>query len=242
MDEEIAVLAGDCTIVDEGSDRIEYRGRVVTVIKPDDTVLVHDVSGYQPVAWLTRADRVSAGDGDIEARKDDRRLVIRPHETAGRRRYTASQAGRRVGTCPDCGGALIEDGDAICIDCPNRYGLPADASVCEQRCDCGLPRISVARGRRFDLCLDRQCESLDEAVRDAFDRAWSCPDCGRDLRIIRRGGLLAGCAGYPDCDVALTIPAGVIDGDCACGLPIFSTGTGARCLDPNCEAFLTAAP
>jgi len=54
IDDAIRVLAGDCTIIAEDDDRQEYRGRVTTIVKPDNTILVHDTDGYQPVAWLTR--------------------------------------------------------------------------------------------------------------------------------------------------------------------------------------------
>ena len=46
------VIAGDCTVRSGGRRETTRRGRVV--VKPDDTVLVHDADGYQPVAWLTR--------------------------------------------------------------------------------------------------------------------------------------------------------------------------------------------
>ena len=242
MEETITILAGDCTIVDDGPERGTIRGRVVTVVKPDNTVLVHDVSGYQPVAWLTRADTVRTADRDGElpalvARKDGRELRVSPHAVR-EFEWEASPAGPRIGVCPDCASALVRDGDALCIGCPTRYGLPADAEVLDQRCGCGLPRMRVERGRAFDICIDRGCESLDDAVRAAFDRKWDCPTCGESLRIIRRGGLMAGCGAYPQCDVGFALPAGVIDGYCPCGLPTFGTGTGRRCLDPACDAWL----
>ncbi|MFT4957579.1 MAG: DNA topoisomerase-1, partial [Halobacteriales archaeon] len=54
------VFAGDCTVIHDRDDRSEYRGRVVVVVvKADNTVLVHDAEGYQPVAWITRADVVA---------------------------------------------------------------------------------------------------------------------------------------------------------------------------------------
>lgn len=242
MGEEILALAGDCSIVEEGPERTEHRGRVVTIVKPDNTVLVHDITGYQPVAWLTRADTVVTDERDgetwVDASKGDRTLRIRPRSLDATVECRGSRAGPRIGTCPGCGGALVRTDDVSCVDCPNRYGLPADATVLDQRCDCGLPRMHVERGRAFDLCLDRRCESLDDAVRDAFDRVWSCPACRRDLRIIRRGGLLAGCEGYPECTVAFAMPAGVIDGECACGLPTFSSSGESRCLDPSCDAWV----
>ncbi len=70
MPDSIRVLSGDCTVIADGTDRKEYRGRVTTIVKPDNTVLVHDVDGYQPVAWLTRADSVSSDrEGCVTATK-----------------------------------------------------------------------------------------------------------------------------------------------------------------------------
>ena len=86
------------------------------------------------------------------------------------------------------------------------------------------------------MCLDRECESLDERVTAAFDRAWDCPECGGDLRILRRGGLIAGCERYPDCDTGFALPTGVVDGSCGCGLPAFETPSGRRCLDGSCAS------
>jgi hypothetical protein len=64
--ETLDVYAGYCTTRfttargrDSGEpDQRLHRGRVVAVRKPDDTVLVHDADGYQPVAWLTRPNEV----------------------------------------------------------------------------------------------------------------------------------------------------------------------------------------
>ncbi|ELY45265.1 PDDEXK family nuclease [Natronorubrum sulfidifaciens] len=245
IDDAIRVLAGDCTVITDGADRTEYRGRVTTIVKPDNTVLVHDVDGYQPVAWLTRADSVSsdrANDFTLVAKKDTQTLRIAAHDQDGFAHYPASAAGTPVGECPDCGGTLIRSGDVHCIDCGNRYGIPADATVRDEQCDCdcGLPRMRVERGLAFDVCIDRTCESLDNAVREAFDREWDCPvpGCDGDLRILRRGGLIAGCEHYPECDTGFAIPAGIVTGDCGCGLPTFETKSGTRCLDATCERVL----
>ncbi len=238
LEDTIRVLAGDCTVMFDGADREEYRGRVTTIVKPDNTVLVHDVDGYQPVAWLTRADSVSSertGGFTLVATKDTQTLRIATHDREGFTNYRASSAGTPVGTCPQCDGTLIRASSVRCVDCADRYGLPADASVRDDRCECGLPRIRAERGLAFDVCLDRNCESLDAAVREAFDREWTCPDCDGDLRILRRGGLIAGCEHYPDCETGFVVPAGVVDGQCACGLPTFETGSGRRCLDATCD-------
>jgi len=245
IDDAIRVLAGDCTVIAEADDRQEYRGRVTTIVKPDNTVLVHDSDGYQPVAWLTRADSVSSDRRDgftLVAKKDTQTLRIAAHEQDGFAHYPSSAAGTPVGTCPDCGGALVRSNDVHCVGCGDRYGMPADATIRDDQCDCecGLPKMRVERGRAFNVCLDRNCESLDAAVTEAFDREWACPepDCDGDLRILRRGGLIAGCEHYPDCDTGFAVPAGVVDGECGCGLPTFETASGIRCLDATCERAL----
>ncbi|WP_114576109.1 DUF91 domain-containing protein [Saliphagus sp. LR7] len=245
LEETIQVLAGDCTVVADGADREEHRGRMTAVVKPDNTVLVHDGESYQPVAWLTRADSVSTTSGPPEgftlvAHKDEMTLRLAAHERDGFGQYPVSTAGTPVGRCPDCAGALVRADGVSCVGCGERYGVPDDATVRDDRCSCGLPRMRVERGYAFDVCLDRDCESLDAAVRRAFDREWDCPDCGGDLRILRRGGLLAGCERYADCETGFVVPAGVVDGECPCGLPAFETESGRRCLDSTCER--VAAP
>lgn len=240
----LRVIGGECTATfDEGDDDDpdERHGRLVCLLKPDDTVLVHAVGGYRPVAWLTRADAVTvAGDPPtVTAAAGDRTLRVVCHDATLDRELPVSAAGRRLGPCPDCRGTLVRTGDAVaCTDCETRHGLPTGATVGDERCDCGLPRMTVARGERFDLCVDRTCEPLDAAVAAAFDRAWGCPadDCDADLRVVRAGGLLAGCDRYPDCDAAFRLPDGVVDGTCGCGLPAFETGEGRRCLDATCGA------
>lgn len=245
IDDAIRVLAGDCTVIAEDADREEYRGRVTTIVKPDNTVLVHDIDGYQPVAWITRADSVSSdrrGDFTFVAKKDTQTLRIAAHEQDGFAHYPTSVAGTPVGVCPDCDGTLVRSSGVNCVRCGDRYGVPADATIRDEQCDCdcGLPRMRVERGLAFDVCLDRACESLDAAVNRAFDRQWGCPEseCDGDLRILRRGGLIAGCEHYPDCDTGFAVPAGVVDGECGCGLPTFETARGTRCLDTTCDRAL----
>ncbi|ELY65916.1 endonuclease NucS domain-containing protein [Natrinema versiforme] len=245
IDDAIRVLAGDCTVIAEDADREEYRGRVTTIVKPDNTVLIHDSDGYQPVAWLTRADSVSSERHDgftLVAKKDTQTLRIAAHEQEGFAHYPSSAAGTPVGECPDCGGALVRSSGVHCVGCGDRYGVPADATIRDERCDCdcGLPKMRVERGLAFNVCLDRGCESLDAAVKAEFDREWACPEagCDGDLRILRRGGLIAGCEHYPDCDTGFAVPAGVVDGECGCGLPTFETASGVRCLDATCDRAL----
>ena len=215
----------------------EQRGDVVVVCKPDDTVLVHDADGYQPVAWLTRADRVAVEGDRVTAWDGDATLRVTVHERYGGGQFPTSAAGRPLGDCPDCGATLVRAGGGVtCPDCETIYGLPADATVLEEPCEaCGLPRFAVMRGERFALCIDPDCESLDDRVTDAFDCEWACPDCGEDLRVLRRGGLLLGCDAYPDCDWNTGMPRGEVVGDCACGLPVVETDDGRRCLDTACE-------
>jgi DNA topoisomerase-1 len=234
----IRTFAGDCTV--ETDDRT-YRGRVVVLVKPDRTVLVHDAEGYQPVAWLTRADAVTVehdGSGvGLTARLDDRTLRVTGDDVRAAT-HPVTGAGVPVGTHPETGGALVRTGGAVVdVDAGTRYPLVAGATVLDEACpDCGLPRMRVERGDAFEVCIDRACDPLDDAVRERFDRAWPCPDCGDDLRIVRRRGrLLAGCDAYPDCETAFTIPAGVAVDDCPCGFPVFETATGRRCLDGTCD-------
>ena len=257
MPETIRVFAGDCTTTFEGDRTRTQRGRVVVVIKPDRTTLVHDADGYQPVAWLTRPDSLTvetdgapptrraddcaddAGFG-VVARAGDQVLRVVSNDSSGRAEYPVSEAGVPVGEDPDTGEPLVRaGGDVVGVDSDVRYPLPRGATVTDGSCpDCGLPTIRAEAGAAFEVCLDRSCDPLDDAVRERFDRAWTCPECGADLRIIRRGGrLLAGCDAYPDCETAFAIPAGIVDGECDCGLPTFETARGRRCLDGGCERF-----
>jgi DNA topoisomerase-1 len=112
--------------------------------------------------------------------------------------------------------------------------------VLEETCaDCGRPQFRVERGHSFVVCLDYECDSLDDRVRSAFDRRFECPDCGDDLRVLRRGGLLLGCDSYPTCETSFAFPSGRHDGCCPCGLPAFETATGRHCLDSRCDALDT---
>jgi DNA topoisomerase-1 len=232
------VIAGTCTTTfDDGDRSRRQHGDVLVVVKPDGTTLVHDARGYQPVAWLTRPETVTVGADAVTVTDGDQRLQVGVHDAHTRGRYPTGDAGVPVGECPDCGRRLVRARGAIhCPGCGDQYGLPAGAAVTDDRCeDCGLPRLAVERGESFDVCLDRDCESLDERVRAAFDRQWDCPACGGDLRVLRRGGLLLGCEQYPDCETGFAFPQGVHDGECGCGLPAFETPTGRRCPDTGCS-------
>lgn len=240
----ISMLAGDCTVrFEDGDDQLrEERGSVLAVLKPDGTLLVHDREGYRPAAWLTRAETVSTRSADngavIDALDGDRRLVVTCHEEHGYSAYPVTGAGPPAGDCPACDGPLVRTPAAVeCLDCTVRHAIPRDATVLSDRCEtCGSPRMRVDRGAALACCVDRECESMDDLVRERFDGAWDCPACGSPLRILRRGGLIAGCGAYPDCETAFAIPAGIHVGTCGvCGLPAFGTGSGRRCLDASCS-------
>ena len=242
--ETVRVLAGDCTVRFEtaGEPPREERGAVLAVVKPDHTVLVHDRDGYRPAAWLTRAQavttRTSGAGAVIDAVDGDRRLVVTCHDDGRIANYPVTGVGAPAGDCPACEGPLVRTPTAVeCLGCGDRHGVPRDARLREERCaDCGLPTMRVERGATFDVCVDRGCDPIDDRVRERFDGAWDCPDCGSPLRVLRRGGLIVGCDAYPDCEVAFRLPAGVRDGDCdACGLPAFATDAGRRCLDAGCS-------
>lgn len=239
-DDSALVLAGDCTVLfRDGTDERRTRGSVVALVKPDDTVLVHDADGYRPAAWLTRAEsaRVTSDeDGFIlTATKGDQQLELVSHTQYGLTRYPVSPTGDEVGVCPD-GGTLIRTRTSVtCLDCEADHGIPRRATVLEETCACGLPRMRVERGATFKCCIDRSCESLDANIKARFDDEWGCPNCDGDLRILRRGGLIAGCENYPDCDTGFALPDGLVVGDCECGLPRFATPSGERCLDGTCE-------
>jgi DNA topoisomerase-1 len=233
----LQIIAGRCTTRFDGSrDQTQY-GDVLVIVKPDETVLVHDCDGYQPVAWLTRAETVLVTDESVTAREGDQVLEVDIHETYSRSQVPATEAGIPIADCPECSGTLTRArGTVACSDCDLTFSLPNKANVLDENCtDCGLPRMRVQRGASFEVCLDRSCDSLDDRVRSAFDREWACPDCDGDLRVLRRGGLLLGCDRYPDCETSFSFPTGLHGGECACGLPTFETTNGTRCLDSGCE-------
>ena len=236
MPDATHVIAGTCTATFDGTGRDRRQhGEVLVIVKPDGTTLVHDAAGYQPVAWLTRPESVTVEPDAVTAADGDQHLSVSIHDTHARGRYPTTDAGVPVGECP-CGGQFVRARGAVtCPECGDRYGLPTGAAVTDEHCsECGLPRLRAERGATFVVCLDWDCESLDERVRRAFDREWDCPDCGADLRVLRRGGLVLGCDRYPDCETAFAFPEGVHDGTCACGLPAFESSSGRRCLDATC--------
>ncbi len=227
-----------------------HRGRVVVVWKPDGTLLVHDADGYQPVAWLTRATAVEEWDESVDgpvtltAVDGDERLEVAFRSEPARTSHPVTTAGRPVADCPQCGSTLVvARGEVTCLGCGSAYAVPTGGEVTDGRCEsCGLPEVQVRRGESFTVCLDCDCGSLSAAVRDALDREAACPDCGSDLRVEdHRGRQFLGCDDYPDCETAFSIPTGVVVGDCVCGLPIFESESGRRCLDGSCEDECVAA-
>lgn len=236
MSDELEIIAGRCTTVFEGEREQTQHGDALVVIKPDGTVLVHDSTGYQPLAWLTRADAVTVTQDRVTAQDGDQSLAVTLEETYARGQYPASDAGVPVGGCPDCDGTLVRaQGGVSCPDCSERYSLPAQATVLDATCpDCDRPLFRVERGNTFEVCVDSACDSLDQRVRDGFDRKWGCPDCDGDLRVLRRGGLLLGCEHYPECETGFSFPAGRHVAECECGLPRFDTPSGKHCLDREC--------
>jgi DNA topoisomerase-1 len=236
MPEQAHIIAGRCTAVFAGEQEQRHHGDMVVLVKPDNTVLVHDADGYQPVTWLTRPDSVTVTDGTVAARDGEQSLTVTVHDVRSQAAQPLSEAGLPVADCPDCGDELLRASNELsCPDCATALPIPRDATVLEECCpDCGLPRVRVERGCSLVCCPD--CESLTDRVREAFDRHWDCPDCKGELRVLYRGGLLLGCDRYPDCEVAYSFPTGIHDGECGCGLPVFETATGRRCLDSGCEA------
>jgi DNA topoisomerase-1 len=233
----IRTIVGDCIVHFDGQRTRRQRGRTLTVIKPDNTVLVHDVDGYQPVAWLTRPAELTFTRDPLWLVAVDGEQTLRI-EAAGEVAVTehdVSEAGVPVGACR-CGGALVRTGGTVvCLECEERFALPSGSTMLEERCGCGLPQFRVERGESFELCPDYECGSLLDTLRERFDGEWDCPSCDGTLRIRRRGGLIAGCGQYPDCETGFAIPDGTIGGTCGCGLPRFETASGERCLDTGCE-------
>lgn len=235
----LRVLVGDCQIQLTGDAERERRGQVLVLIKPDNTVLVHDIEGYRPVAWMTRAETVSIDDeeGILTAVDGDQWLRIDLKHEQSDRQFAGSKAGEPVSTCITCRSPLVDAGNSVhCVGCDEQYGLPRGASLLDERCECGLPRMRVVRGDQFELCIDRSCEPLQEVVSERFDGRWECPDaqCDGRLRIIHRGGLMIACDAYPDCNEQYSMPIGTVENTCGCGLPRFRINGSSQCLDSSC--------
>lgn len=240
----IRVYAGACTVTYTGATEMETVGRVLTIIKPDGTVLVHDESGYQPAAWLTRAASVNVTGTDpleLTATSGDQRLTVLGTAEGTLSSHRISPSGSAVGECPSCQARLLRAGSAIvCEDCLERWSLPSDATILEMTCpDCALPRMTVDRGATIQTCIDSSCQSLAAAVRKHVAGEWCCPECDRPFSVREEMGVVAGCAA---CGDWYPIPAGTDTGTCACGLPQFHTTRGVRCLDARCEREAATEP
>ncbi|MFC6961207.1 endonuclease NucS domain-containing protein [Halocatena marina] len=251
MTNRIRVFAGECTAEFEGTRDRTSRGIIVALVKPDNTVLVHDSNGYSPVAWLTRPASLTIDHSDgttIEARDGEQQLQIRFHEMYEKSTYPGSVAGVPVGTCSATGEALVRcRGSVVNVETGREYDISSGAVVLDEHCrDCGLPLIRVERGSRFEVCLDRACESIDSAVISAFDRTWSCPECGDALRIRQSGDLIVRCDSQSNgvsidgqhCETEFEFPNGVVVGTCTCGLPVFETEDGrsvSPCAEQSCD-------
>lgn len=172
MAEGFQVFAGECTTKFEGAVDQTRRGMLLVVVKPDNTVLVHDIVGYQPTAWLTRpeATTIDRGRGIIEAQAGDQLLRIRFHAIESETDACGSLAGMPVGTTEQ-GGTIVRARETVIdLGTNEEYPLPRGATVLDERCKtCGLPLLAVDRGEQFQICLDPACESLVDAVR-TFDR------------------------------------------------------------------------
>jgi DNA topoisomerase-1 len=207
----IRVFAGECTTEFAGGRERTRRGRVVVLIKPDRTVLVHDAAGYQPVAWLTRADSLSVETVPLASGE-----TPPAGETAGGERGDHRDADSdgigTVETTPTAGNQ-----DTAPTPPAGGFGLVA---------------------RRGDETL--RIVSHGPAAHHQFPATaagvpvGACPDCGGTL--VRDGGLnCLGCAG----EYSLPAGATVLEEQCSdCGLPTVRVERGAVvecCVDPACE-------
>ncbi|MFB6085743.1 MAG: DUF91 domain-containing protein [Halodesulfurarchaeum sp.] len=238
MQDAIRMIAGRCTVRHEADEQSESEGDVVVLVKPDNTVLVHDASGYRPAGWLTRADSVqlslSERSFELHANSGGETLQVTGEDPTVAE-LPATTAGPVVGTCPDCAATMVRAaGEVSCLGCGATYPLPRNAAVTDSTCEtCDLPTISLTRGTDLEVCLDRECDPIDAVVRATFEGEWHCPTCGSTLEIARARTLGARC---PTCETHFPIPDGRVAGTCDCGLPWFETDHGGRCLDPACSA------
>lgn len=236
--DDIRVFTGDSTVIHTADPDTVQRGTLLTLVKPDNTVLVHDTNGYQPAAWLTRPETVRVTETDagvqILAGGTETQLTVEVDGIQDHVTSPISPAGPAVGTCPDCDQPLIRSsGSVVCSGCHADWGLPQDATIVESRCPaCRLPQMQVDRGASFTVCIDYGCDPLDVAIRNRFDGVWPCPDCQNLLKVGHQRSLSAACN---RCEYQHTIPTGTVSGECSCGLPRFETANGTRCLNPGCE-------
>jgi DNA topoisomerase-1 len=230
------LYVGDGTVVEDATDRREFRGRIVVLAKPDGTVLVHDHSGYQPVAWLTRADAVTVTDDDAfrltahDERADDW-LRVTGHDTPssenGRNgheslaslsgQYPVSPAGEPIGRCPSCDGALVDrTGTVACVHCDRSHAYPDDATIRPPSTATASTNAPATTSTNAPATASTNtpasASTTNTDVLDASDAMTDGTDDGPD-----------------------TTPGGRT---CECGLPRMRVERGVAvdcCVDRNCE-------
>jgi ssDNA-binding Zn-finger/Zn-ribbon topoisomerase 1 len=166
-----------------------------------------------------------------------------PHDATGTKNTKPNESAsdvlsRSVGRCKQCGGPLNRAESAITCDCGALYKLPTGAELAESTCSCGLPKFRL-KLLGVDVCIDRHCESMDDVISKHFAASnFICPRCHGSLTIVRRKGIIVGCAQYYDgCKTAFLLPSNAaIVGRCKCGLPKLQLKTKTRCLDTACRA------
>lgn len=166
MTDSMRVYAGECTAEYEGTVDRTARGHVVALVKPDDTVLVHDRDGYSPAVWLTRPASLDVDHGDgprITAVDGDQRLTVRFHGVEETFSPAVSVAGVPVGsTAGETDRPFVRNrGSVVDLTTGNRYALSAHSAVLNARCECGLPLIRVERTADDQRCLDPACERAE---------------------------------------------------------------------------------
>lgn len=164
MTDRIRVYAGACTAEFEGSVDRTARGHGMALVKPDNTVLVHDRGGYSPAAWLTRAASIDVDhEKQITAIDGDQRLTVRFHDLEESGVYPIGVAGVPVGPSEDANepGPYVRSRDSVVnITTGDQYALPSGRGVLNRSCPCGLPLIRADRETKSDRsqCLDPECE------------------------------------------------------------------------------------
>ncbi|MBU2559766.1 topoisomerase DNA-binding C4 zinc finger domain-containing protein, partial [archaeon] len=162
-----------------------------------------------------------------------------------------SETKKTLGNCNLCDGDLkiikSRKGDEFigCSSypkCRNTFSLFTSMGVAptDKTCvECGLPVISTSKGKYFS-CIDPKCKSNERRY-----VIGDCPECGKDLRIMKARKQFVGCSGYPNCRTSYPLPQkiGVLPTgkNCSkCGLPMISVPIGKRrllsCIDMNCKS------
>lgn len=168
MTNSMRVYAGECTAEYEGTVDRMARGHVVALIKPDNTVLVHDRDGYSPAVWLTRPASLDVDHGDgprITAVDGDQRLTVRFHGVEEALSPAVSVAGVPVGSTADAGDTdrsfVRNRGSVVDLATGDRYAVSAGSTVLNVRCECGLPLIRAEQTADDQRCLDSACERVE---------------------------------------------------------------------------------